>query len=105
MIACHDVLCMLIRPPPYKADTSVSVLDLRPTHQVRDRLHAASMSDIHTAIEHDGEIEAYVIGRLLPKGTLTLLNFTFKLYLFNCFNHKFDILNTLSNMYDGSIKY
>ena len=55
---------MLIRPPPYKADTSVSLLDLRPTHQVRDRLHAASMSDIHTAIERDGEIEAYVIGRI-----------------------------------------
>ena len=64
MIACHDVLCMLIRPPPYKADISASLLDLRPTHQVKDRVHSASMSDIHTAIERDGEIEAYVIGMI-----------------------------------------
>ena len=48
-------------PPPYKADISASLLDLRPTHQVKDRVHSASMSDIHTAIERDGEIEAYVI--------------------------------------------
>ncbi|XP_076073752.1 tyrosine-protein phosphatase non-receptor type 13-like isoform X3 [Mytilus galloprovincialis] len=48
-------------PPPYKTDTSISMMDLRPPRDTGERLHAASMSDIHSALQRDGEIEAYVI--------------------------------------------
>lgn len=55
----------VVRPPPYKKmDTSVSLLDLRPQPEVEPLLHAASLGDIQYALQRDGEIEAYVIGRL-----------------------------------------
>lgn len=37
-------------------------MDLRPPRDTGEQLHAASMSDIHSALQRDGEIEAYVIG-------------------------------------------
>lgn len=69
MNVCSTILLhVLCSPPPYRADASVSMMDLRekyalPVHKRRDPTHAASTGDILDDIHREEPQEAYVLGK------------------------------------------